>query len=496
MRSSSPKGKITIHQCLTDIATPLQIFHTVSHHCKQAVLLESTDADTRLARFSFLTWRPYLSFTVKDKQATLVNHHTREVQNFHCENPWDYMRQVQADWLAENGFDVETLKKEVALPALGGWFGYSGYNAVQHNEAIPLQEADPLDVPDIAYGFYSHVLVFDHLKRTLSSVSLLQSDEGNARVWGEVCHTLSNHLPLHVLPIVDDLEAKDPMSGVESNMSKPEFLSKVEACKKLIEAGEVFQIVLAQTFRKAYDGDPLDVYRALVSVNPSPYAYVLKFADYYYVGSSPETFVEVNRDSVVLRALAGTRKRGKTEADDERLAQELKADEKEIAEHKMLVDLARNDLGKVCEVGSVKVGSIADIHYYTHVMHLATEVKGQKSTQKDAFDIFRAVLPRGTVSGAPKIRAMQHLAKLEPERRGIYAGAVGYFDVQGNLQSCIAIRSVLIKNEMAYVQAGAGIVHDSIPEQEYLETLNKSRSVFYAILWASHHHGKAPVMHS
>jgi anthranilate synthase component I len=478
--------KITVHQCLTDVSTPLQIFNTLSHHCKQAVLLESTDADTRLARFSFLAWRPYLSFSVKDGMATLINQHTHEIDVFECHNPWQWMRDTQAKWLAENGFTPESLHKETQLPALGGWFGYTGYNAVQHNEAIPLQESDPLNVPDVAYGFYSHVLVFDHLTRTLSSVSLLQDEEANARVWGEVCHALKHPLPLAPLPLVEGLAKEDPMQDVTSNMSKADFLAKVGACKALIEEGEVFQIVLAQRFSRTYTANPLDAYRTLVSINPSPYAYILKYEGFWYIGSSPETFVELQGDTVLLRALAGTRKRGENAEDDLRLAKELKADAKELAEHKMLVDLARNDLGRLCQVGTVEVGELAQVHYYTHVMHLATEIKGKRDPSKDAFDVLKTVLPRGTVSGAPKIRAMQHLATLEPDRRGIYAGAVGYFDVKGNLQSCIAIRSVLIKDDLAHVQAGAGIVYDSVPELEYEETLNKARSVLVALLWANH----------
>jgi anthranilate synthase component 1 len=486
MPVSKLQSHIVLHQCLTDVTTPLQLFNTLSHHCKQAVLLESTDADTRLARFSFLAWRPYLSFTVKDKQATLINEHSKETTHFTCEDPWAWMRETQSEWLSTQGWTPERLKEDLSLPALGGWFGYTGYNAVQHNEAIPQQVHDPLNVPDIAYGFYSHILVFDHLTRILSSVSLLQDSEANARIWGEVCHALESPFPLKPLPLLEGLDSLDPMQGVETNMSRENFLAKVLACKALIEAGEVFQIVLAQCFSIPYLRDPLNAYRALVSLNPSPYAYILKYDGFWYLGSSPETFVEVSGDTVLLRALAGTRKRGKTQADDQRLAAELQADVKELAEHKMLVDLGRNDLGRVCEVNTIQVGQLAEVHYYTHVMHLATEIKGRKSPQKDAFDVFRTVLPRGTVSGAPKIRAMQHLATLEPSRRGIYAGAVGYFDVKGNLQSCIAIRSALIKNQVAYVQAGAGIVHDSIAEHEYLETLNKARSMLVALYWASH----------
>jgi len=510
-------SSIFLRQCLTDVATPLQLFNTLSATTDHAILLESTDADTRLARFSFLAWNPLIRFEVKDGQATVTFADSPDIDTFPCHNPWAWMRDTQAQWLADHHIDLKTIHEssvDKTLPAVGGWFGYTGYHAVQYNEAIPQQDHDPVNVPDIAYGFYTQVLVFDHLKRTLSFVSLLPNEGDNERVWADVCNAMSRPLPLERLPLLEN--PPDAFTDVVSNMSEQTYLDKVMQCKELVAQGEVFQIVLAQRFslptsspsspvgagsvparqpaKDIQDGRtqgsplqscfPINAYRALVATNPSPYAYILKQEGFWYVGSSPETFVDVDKDHVVLRALAGTRKRGKTIEEDQAMADELRADEKEVAEHKMLVDLARNDLGRVCQVGTVAVGTIAEIHFYTHVMHLATEVSGKKRPDKDAFDIFKTVLPRGTVSGAPKIRAMHHLSRLETERRGIYSGAVGYFDVLGNLKSCIAIRSALIKDGIAHVQAGAGVVYDSKPELEYLETKNKARSVLMALQWA------------
>jgi anthranilate synthase component I len=478
-----------IRQCLTDVATPLQLFHTLTRQHDEAVLLESTDADTRLARFSFIAVEPDIRLTLKNGQATLVYGNTPEHETRDCSNPWSLMRQLQADWFTQHSVDAAHIAStcESTHPAVGGWFGYTGYNAVQYKEAIPQQGNDPLNVPDVAYGFYPRILVFDHLSRILTAVSISPDEAGNLAFWNRIQEAIQHPHPLPALSVPDKAHLQGQSTqDITSNMSEASYLAKVAGCKDLIAEGEVFQIVLAQRFSTDYTGNALSVYRALIATNPSPYAYVLKYPDFYYLGSSPETFVDVSGDDVVLRALAGTRKRGETPEQDARLANELRADEKELAEHKMLVDLGRNDLGRLCEVGSVQVGDIAQVHYYTHVMHLATEIRGKRTPTFDAFDIFAGVLPRGTVSGAPKIRAMQHLARLEPDVRGIYAGAIGFIDVRGNLKSCIAIRSALLKDGQAHVQAGAGVVYDSVPELEYMETLNKAQSVLTAIAWAKH----------
>jgi anthranilate synthase component I len=474
-----------IYSVLADITTPLRLFEVLSADQPQAILLESTDGDSRLARYSIIGWKPSLRVAFRDGMVSVLKTDGTHSQA-PCTNPLAYMQTKQAHFLASHGLTESDLKK---IPQFtGGWLGYLGYNATQYFEpSVTPQAEDVLQVPDAAFGFYDVVLEFDHLKRTLSLVSYRPQSETDA-IWQQVLHAIGSastgFSPLPASLVVPE-DTETLFSTYSGPFTKTSFLDAVGQCKALIVAGEVFQIVLAQRFSKRFEGNhPLDVYRTLIATNPSPYSYVLKFPDFYYVGSSPETFVQYQNGAVVLRALAGTRPRGVSEAEDLALANELRHDEKELAEHRMLVDLARNDLGKVCEVGTITVGELAQIHYYTHVMHLATEVSGTLKPEFSAYDVVRSVLPRGTVSGAPKIRAMQHLSVLEPERRGIYAGAIGFFDLAGNTNTCIAIRSALIKGGHVHVQAGAGIVYDSQTIAEYEETRNKAKSVVKAVYWA------------
>jgi anthranilate synthase component 1 len=322
------------------------------------------------------------------------------------------------------------------------------------------------------------VIVFDHLYRRIHFLSHQPLDEAQ-QLW------IRFQAKLNTSP------ALTPLSGENSDdvlfekthgpFTQESFCQGVEHCKTLIREGELFQIVLSQRFSMPVTTDPINIYRVIRAINPSPYSYFLKFPQFVYLGASPETFARCENGQMTVKVLAGTRPRGLTDKEDEALMQSLIADEKELAEHRMLVDLGRNDLGRVCEPGSIQLGDIATVTRYTHVMHLATRVSGKLKTGKTAFDAFQSVFPRGTVSGAPKIRAMQHLAKLEPEQRGIYAGAVGYFDFNGNMDSAIAIRSVLVKDGQAHVNAGAGIVYDSDPISEYMETRNKAKSILKAV---------------
>jgi anthranilate synthase component 1 len=270
-------------------------------------------------------------------------------------------------------------------------------------------------------------------------------------------------------------------SSLRSNLSREDFLKAVEKAKEYIKAGDVIQVVLSQRFSTEIHCQPFDIYRALRSINPSPYLFYLKMNDMVLLGASPEVMVRLEGRRIGLRPLAGTRKRGRTKEEDLMMERDLLADEKERAEHIMLVDLGRNDVGRVAEIGSVKVTELMGVERYSHVMHIVSNIQGSLASGKNAFDVFRAAFPAGTVSGAPKIRAMQIIEELEPVRRGPYAGAVGYFSFSGNMDTCITIRSILIKDGKAYVQAGAGIVADSEPEKEYEETLNKAQAIFKAI---------------
>ncbi len=352
-----------------------------------------------------------------------------------------------------------------------------GYNACQYFENIPQQIKDPFSVPQGYYGLYDTAVIFDHQYKRIHILSL----RGEAHVKTILSRILEKNKlkPLQLDNTV--LDEKSIFEHTKTSFSKEEYLNAVKSCKEFIKQGEAFQIVLSQRFSLPSMSAPLDVYRMLQATNPSPYAYYLKYPDFVYLGSSPETFLQCRDGQLLLRAIAGTRRRGINPTEDDALCQELKNDEKEMAEHHMLIDLGRNDLGRVCKPGTVKPGELARITKYTHVMHMSTAIEGELSAEKNCFDAFQSCFPAGTVSGAPKIRAMQLLAQLEPEKRGIYSGAVGYFDLYGNMDSAIAIRSALIKNNMAHVNAGGGIVFDSEPESEYQESRNKAKSVLQAV---------------
>jgi anthranilate synthase component 1 len=485
---------------LADCATPLQLYSALTQAEPQAplmVLLESADGDSRLARYSLLGWKAQTVASLKAGQLTLTPA-IGEVTTQPCTQPFAFLREYHHQFLQQQGLSPTT----VPQGSEGGWMGYVGYGCVSYLEAIPQQAADPLNVPDLLMGFFDVVLRWDHVKRTLTLISYRSAAESQA-LYQQLLHTLqhshSGLNPMALTPSISSVNvANDALfAPCHGPFTQTTYCQAVEACQHLIHQGEVFQIVLAQRFSKAFAGNPLAIYRALLALNPSPYAYVLKTPHFTYLGASPETFVQAQPlaagqaqpKQVLLRALAGTRPRGATPEADTALAVELRAHPKEMAEHRMLVDLARNDLGRVCQAGSVQVGELAQVHYYTHVMHLATDVFGELRPEKDGYDVWASVLPRGTVSGAPKIRAMHHLAQLEPEQRGIYAGAVGYVDLQGNVNTCIAIRSALVKADaqgvqQVHVQAGAGVVLDSVPLDEFEETRNKAKSLWVAIAQA------------
>jgi len=431
-------------------------------------LLESNEDDTRLARYSFMGIAPAKTIAFKHGEATVTHHRTGQVETFPFENPLHLLQSQLGN----------IQKKSSEFPFTGGLVGYTGYGATRYFEHIPQQSTDPFDVPEGCYGLYDSVIVFDHLYRRIHFLSH-QPPEDARHLWQTM------QAKLKTSPALMPLSAENIENAVFEKTHGPftqtSYCEGVEQCKALIRQGELFQIVLSQRFSMPVTTNPIHIYRVIRAINPSPYSYFLKFPEFFYLGASPETFARCENGQMMVKVLAGTRPRGQTEAEDEALMQSLITDEKELAEHRMLVDLGRNDLGRVCEPGSIELGDIATVTRYTHVMHLATRVSGKLKADKTAFDAFQSVFPRGTVSGAPKIRAMQHLAKLEPEQRGIYAGAVGYFDFNGNMDSAIAIRSVLVKEGQAHVNAGAGIVYDSDPISEYQETRNKAKSILKAV---------------
>lgn len=479
--------KTAVITVASDFGTPVSVFHNLSQLSKDGFLFESTEGDGRLARFSLVGIDPVRTISLKDGSAEIaeLDGQTRTVD---AADPIELLR-LQVDEFVKATFGSDdNLKKflkgsiiqKLELPFIGGLVGYMGYGAVSALEKIPKQASAPFEVPDGRYGLYDSVVIFDQQYRKVSFIS--HRGEAHARQLLE--HALSPmKLPPQEIPS-RPLNEEEIFKNVSGPFSEKQFTDAVVATKEFIAEGQAFQIVLSQRFSAPCSIPAINIYRALQATNPSPYAYFLKCPDFVYLGSSPETFVRSQNGQVLLRAIAGTRPRGADDEADKKLAVELKADEKEMAEHRMLVDLGRNDLGRVCQPGSVKVGEIACLTKYTHVMHLFTEVSGVLAQGKTCFDAFRSCFPAGTVSGAPKIRAMQLLSNLEPEQRGVYSGAVGYFDLLGNMDGAIAIRSALVKDGHVHVNAGAGIVYDSDPLMEYRETRNKAKSLLQAVKYA------------
>jgi anthranilate synthase component 1 len=370
-------------------------------------------------------------------------------------------------------------------PFVCGAVGFLSYDAVRWFEQIPANSVDDLGVEDAVMAFYSRVLAFDHVRHQVHLVANVFTDCGTAQVEERYAAAVDDLDAMEALlaePVPQVTPpGKTSVATLKSNMSQDDFESAVIQAKEHIAAGDAFQVVLSQRFETDLDCSPFEVYRALRVVNPSPYMFYLKLGDQCVLGASPEMLVRVTGRKLEYRPIAGTRKRGETDIEDALLGEELRADEKEVAEHVMLVDLGRNDLGRVADYGSVEVTDLMTVERYSHVMHLVSSIKARLRVGLDRFDALAACFPAGTVTGAPKIRAMEIIDELEPTRRGVYAGAVLYLDYSGNLDSCIAIRTMLIKDGKAYVQAGAGIVADSVPASEYVETVNKARAMLQAI---------------
>jgi anthranilate synthase component 1 len=399
-----------------------------------------------------------------------------------------YSKGQPADFLASLRATLKRYRS-VTLPNLppftGGAVGYFGYDMVRTVEDIPDSATDDLGIDDAVLMFYKTILAFDHLKHQIHIISNLLVDESTAPLeqqYHEAVEEIRRIERLLRTPIeIPLLPSGKEAAVVRSNIEKDAYLKSVGVAKEHIAAGDIFQVVLSQRFEVDLKISPFEIYRALRIVNPSPYMYFLKMPDTAIVGSSPEMLVKIRGREVLYRPIAGTRPRGRTEAEDESLARELLADEKERAEHIMLVDLGRNDLGRVCKYGTVKVEELMVVERYSHVMHLVSSLRGELTENADLLDTLMACFPAGTVSGAPKVRAMEIIDELETTRRGVYSGAIMYVDFSNNLDSCIAIRTLVARGNKGYVQAGGGIVADSIPENEYIETVNKSRALVRAI---------------
>jgi len=370
----------------------------------------------------------------------------------------------------------------------GGLVGYMGYDMVRFFEKLPDTNKPGLDLPDMFFMLADTMLIFDSLKQKIKIVSNVHVDgKGTTKAYKEAVEKIDAITEKLRSSKIKSQKSKVKIKNSKDKGFKSSFKTKeafenaVSKSKEYIAAGDIFQVVLSQRFERRSNIEPFDIYRALRVINPSPYMYFINTGDVKIAGSSPEILVRLEDKKIVLRPIAGTRKRGDTEEEDKALEEELKKDPKEIAEHIMLVDLGRNDVGRVAETGSVNVTELLAVERYSHVMHMVSNVEGKLAKNLDAFDVLRASFPAGTVSGAPKVRAMEIIEEFEPTKRGPYAGAVGYFSYSGNMDTCITIRTLIIKDNKIYVQAGAGIVADSVPEREFTETVNKAKGMMKAV---------------
>ncbi|TCZ81208.1 anthranilate synthase component I [Paenibacillus albiflavus] len=465
---------------LADTETPIRVFQQFYQE-DQSFLLESVEGGVKWAQYSYIGRSPFLMIEAKNGMTKI---RTKQGTTTSTSKP------------------IETLQaylRTYTSPALqglprftGGAVGFFGYDLLQYYEKLQPHLKDDLLMNDMQFMFCDQLIVFDHIKQQIKVIANVHipyhaTDSQIAEAYYETLATIDeivirlkqpvNQMLGSHLAINDQVELGD----VQSNVTKEQFIQNVETIKEYIRAGDVFQTVLSQRFEIDTEVSPLQVYRVLRILNPSPYMYYLKMNDEIIVGTSPEILVRVEGDRVDTRPIAGTRPRGKSEAEDQALELELLSDEKERAEHLMLVDLGRNDIGRVSEFGSVKCNAWMEIERYSHVMHIVSNVTGKLRQDKNFFDALLSCMPAGTVSGAPKLRAMEIIRELEQEARGAYGGAIGYLGFTGNMDTCITIRTIIFKQGKAYIQAGAGIVWDSVPENEYQETVNKARALITAI---------------
>ena len=466
-------------QRLADTDTPLSVFARLKQH-QQAYLFESVEGGENWARYSIIGLGESTVFSCNEGQLT-IQHADGQVESFECQDPFQYIRDFQSQ------FKVPSKAELPDLPNFtGGLVGYLGYDAVRYIEPrlnnVP--DTDPVGLPDLWLMLSKTVVVFDNLKDTLFII--VHADTQDADAFNKAQTQLDEIESLLATPV--SLQAKPHTAPhFESLTGKEKFLESIETVKEYIRAGDVMQVVPGHRMVSDFDGDPLQVYRALRHLNPSPYLFLVQgktLSDekpFYIVGSSPEILSRLENGVATVRPLAGTRPRGKTKEEDLALEKDLLSDEKEIAEHLMLIDLGRNDIGRVSKIGKVQVTDQMVIERYSHVMHIVSNVQGEVAEGVDALDVFKATFPAGTLSGAPKIRAMEIIDEVEPVKRGIFGGAVGYLGWHGEMDMSIAIRTCVIRENKVYVQAGAGLVADSNPDSEWNETQIKARAVIKAV---------------
>jgi anthranilate synthase component I len=460
---------------IADLLTPISAYMRLTKNAQYSFIFESVEKGEQYGRYSFIGKNP-------DKVFKSLNQQSYSLEN----NCWGKFNQPFLDNIRDELKKYHAPKLDNLPHFTGGFVGNLGYESIQWIEEIPIHVKDEIQTPDAVMMLFNEIIAFDHLKNEIilfSNVHItpninLEKAYSNAHdkidLMGEALHT--------------DIDYQSPIktekSDLHSNFTKSEFIASVNKAKEYIKSGDIFQLVLSQQFNRKSSSDAITLYRALRIINPSPYMFLIHFEDINIIGASPELLVKVEDKTIEIRPIAGTRLRGKSKKEDKELANELLNDEKERAEHLMLVDLGRNDVGKSAKINSVEVKEFMNVEYYSHVMHIISDIQGTLSEDKDVLDALYSGFPAGTLTGAPKIRAMEIIHELEPCKRGVYSGAIGYFDFTGDLNTCIAIRTMVLKNEKVYFQSGAGIVYDSDPIKEYEETINKAKAINSAINFA------------
>lgn len=456
-----------------DMDTPISVFKRMQTK-ENCFLLESIGQNHVTARYSFIGRNPFISFKSLGDEITVTDYTGKT--NIYKGKPMEELEKLVSSYRAP---------KLEGIPSFnGGAVGFFAYDIIRRYEELPDNNPDELGIPDMHFMLTDEIIAFDHMRQKIVIIVNIHA-EGDIenRYKKACCRLLDIHQEMSDLSGLMKKEKREyrSVSKMKSNMTKEEFCAKVEKAKEYIRNGDIFQMVLSQRFTVETNENPFNVYRALRLINPSPYMYYLNFGDYRIVGASPEMLVRVENGIVQTGPIAGTRPRGKTVEEDLALEEELLADEKETAEHTMLVDLGRNDIGKVSEFGSVKVTRFKYVERFSHVMHIISDVEGRLRGDKTCFDALASTLPAGTLSGAPKIRAMEIIDELETVKRNAYGGAIGYISFNGSFDSCITIRTGVFKDGKAHIQAGGGIVYDSVPENEYQESVNKASAVLRAI---------------
>ncbi|MGB9735961.1 MAG: anthranilate synthase component I [bacterium] len=461
-------------EILSDIETPVSVLLKLKH-LSYPFLLESVEGGEKWARYSFIGFEPSVIFRINYKDV-FITEHGRTHAYYNTDDPLALLKTKLKE------YRPATIK---GLPRfVGGAVGYFGYDIVKTFEKVPDLKKKSPDFDDVFLLFTDKLVIFDNLKHTIIILSnaFINDDIDPEKAYRTAVASIKRVVSILNMPLKKNRQRKSySVKPFKSNMSQKAFEDMVIKGKEHIINGDIIQVVLSQRFFSPTRIDPVSFYRALRLINPSPYMFFFDFKDKYLIGSSPEVLVRFEDGKVIIRPIAGTRRRGKTTEEDKVLEKELIEDEKERAEHVMLVDLARNDIGRIAKVGTVHVDELMTIEKYSHVMHIVSEVSGIALENKDAIDILKSAFPAGTLSGAPKVKAMEIIEQLEKENRGPYGGAVGYISYTGSMDTCIAIRTAFIDKRGVYVQSGAGIVYDSVPEKEYLETRSKAQALMEAL---------------